>query len=82
MHKGSNIIGYDEGLIERYGREYWEGVKFNLVRSYPLVKFTVGDLRFAISEARKVQKELKGLTFPTKVRLRISDEINKRLGLY
>ena len=84
MHKGSNIIGYDEGLIERYGREYWEDVKFNLVRLYPLVKFTVADLRFAISEARKIKKELKSinLILPNEARLKMTDALNKRLKLY
>lgn len=84
MHKGSNIIGYDEGLIERYGREYWEDVKFNLVRLYPLVKFTVADLQFAITEARKIKKELKSinLILPNEARLKMTDALNKRLKLY
>jgi len=84
MHKGSNIIGYDEGLIERYGREYWEDVKFNLVRSYPLVKFTVADLQFAITEARKIKKELKQADqiYPTKMRVALRKQYNTRLKLY
>ena len=32
MHLSGNIIGYDLGLIEVYGKEYWNYVKFDLVK--------------------------------------------------
>ena len=84
MHKSGNIIEYDNGLIKRYGREYWEYVKFNLVRSYPLVKFTVADLQFAIGEARKIKKELKQADqiYPTKMLVALRKRYNERLKLY
>ena len=36
----ANIIGYDEGLIETYGKNFWEEIKFGLVRKYPLIKLS------------------------------------------
>ena len=84
VEKGSNIIGYDLGLIDVYGKEYWEYVKFNLVKLFPICKFTVEDLRIAIREARAIKRELiKGdMIYPAKVRLRLRTELNKRIRLY
>lgn len=80
----ANIIGYDEGLIRIYGKEYWEKVKFNLVRQYPLCKFSEETIREAITEARVIKRELQklDLVYPPKARLRLRTELNKRLNLY
>jgi len=80
----ANIIGYDEGLIRIYGKEYWEKVKFDLVRTYPLCKFDEEKIREAIKETRAIIRELQkiDLIYPPKARLRLRAELNKRIGLY
>ena len=84
MHLSGNIIGYDLGLIDVYGKEYWEYVKFELVKLFPICKFTVEDLQFAIQEARAIKRELikADMIYPAKVRLRLRTELNKRIELY
>ena len=84
MHKGGNNHAFDNGLINLFGKEYWEELKFDLVKRFPLVKFTVADLQFAISEARKIKKELKQADqiYPTKMRVALRKRYNERLKLY
>ena len=84
MYLSGNIIQYDNGLIRRYGKEYWNYVKFDLVKFFPICKFTVEDLQFAIQEARAIKRELikADMIYPAKFRLRLRTELNKRIGLY
>lgn len=56
--KGGNLHQYDLGLIDRYGADYWEYVKFDLVSKYPLLKMTIPDYKEKIIIARRIVKEL------------------------
>jgi hypothetical protein len=57
-YKSGNIIGYDTGLIERYGETYWTFVKFDLKRDSVLLKYSIDDLKKFISNAKTAKKWL------------------------
>lgn len=83
-NKGGNIIKYDLGLIERYGKEYWEYVKFELVHKYPILKMAKHEYESKISIARGIVKWLKlqDRTFTPKERLEYRKKFNEQLGMY
>jgi len=82
--RGGNIHGYDERLIEVFGREHWEYVKFDLVKLYPYLGISKQEVHETRLEALKIVKELEkaNLTYPPKMRLKLRTEINKRLNIY
>lgn len=82
--KGGNIIGYDVLLIEKYGREKWEYIKFDLVRLYPYIGLSIPELKEKTVEARKIAKELKliDMTYPYSMRWKLREKYNKRLNIY
>jgi hypothetical protein len=82
--KSANIINYDLGLIERYGKEYWEYVKFELPQRYPILKLKLFEYKPIIAEARKIVRELEklDLQYPPKIRLELRKKYNERLGMY
>lgn len=82
--KSANIQFYDLGLIERYGREYWEYCKFELTRKHQELKMPKHEYKEKISIAREIVKELKSinLTYSPKVRLELRRKYNERLGIY
>lgn len=81
---GGNITGYDIQLIEKYGREKWEYVKFSLTRTYSHIGLTISEIKELTLEARKIAKELKsiGLLYPCTMRWKLREKYNKRLGIY
>ena len=82
--KGGNILGYDERLIEVYGRSYWEYVKFQLVRDHPYCGLRKPDIAEIMIKAKETIKELEklNLAYPPAMRLKLRTEINKRLNIY
>lgn len=82
--KSANIINYDLGLIERYGKEYWEYVKFELPKKYPILKLKAFEYKPIIAEARKIVRELEklDLQYSAKVRIELRKKYNERLGIY
>lgn len=82
--KSANIINYDLGLIERYGKEYWEYVKFELPQKYPILKLKAFEYKSIIAEARKIVRELEklDLQYTPKIRLELRKKYNERLGMY
>lgn len=82
--KSANIINYDLGLIERYGKEYWEYVKFELPKKYPILKLKAFEYKPIIAEARKIVRELEklDLQYSAKVRLELRKKYKERLGIY
>lgn len=82
--KAGNIHAYDLGLIDRYGKEYWELVKFELTSKYPYISFKEAFLREKIPIARQIVKELQkaDLTYPPKIRIEMRESLNKRIGIY
>jgi hypothetical protein len=84
VEKSANLHQYDLGLINRYGKEYWEYVKFDIVRLFPLLKMTKNEYQDKINIARQIVKELKAvnLTYNAKQRLELRKEYNNRIGIY
>lgn len=85
VHKSANIIGYDEGLIQIYGNEYWEYVKFGLKNIYhkPL-KLSIPEIKQSIEIAKSIIKDLQSASTeytPTE-RLYLRDYFNNKIGIY
>lgn len=82
--KSANLHHYDLGLIERYGKEYWEFVKFGILKEFTLLKLAKNEFNDIIKVARQIVSELKkaDLTYPPKVRLKLRKKYNERLGIY
>jgi len=84
VEKSANIIEYDNGLIERYGKEYWEYVKFELTRKYKLIDLTINDLKEKTQIARQIVKylETENKTYNAKERIELRNKFNKMIGIY
>lgn len=82
--KGGNIHQYDLGLIKRYGKEYWEYVKFDIVSKYPLLKMAVFEYKEKIAIARGVVKWLKlqNKVYSAKERIELRKVFNEQIGIY
>lgn len=82
--KGANIPAYDEGLLQRYGRRYWEYVKFDIVRLYPLIRMKEYEYIEKIETARKIANRLEksGLTFTPAQRILLREKYNREIGIY
>lgn len=84
VHKSANTHNYDLGLIEIYGKEYWEYVKFQIVQETPLLSPTINELKEYIVSTRKVIKELKSdlKQLTPKQRIKLRTKLNERIGIY
>jgi len=82
--KGSNRSGYDKGLVDTFGQEYFLRINQDIVRMYPLVKLSIIELQDAIKIARQIVKELTKLdmVYSNEMRVRLRKEYNKRIGIY
>jgi hypothetical protein len=81
--KSGNIHQYDLGLMNRYGKDYWEYVKFEIVKEYPLIKLTESQYINAIKIARTIKQELTcESTYTAKDRMLLRNKINKQIGIY
>ena len=79
-----NPDGYDEGLVNVYGKDYFEYIKFELKKAYPLVKLSVPELMAARAKAMKVVKELEKTdeVYLPERRIELRTELNKQIGIY
>jgi len=82
--KGGNIHKYDLGLIERYGKEYWEYVKFEIVSKYPTLKLHIHEYKEKISIAISIVKwlDIQNREFTAKERLELRKKFNEQLAIY
>jgi hypothetical protein len=82
--RGGNIIGYDNILIDVYGREKWEYIKFNIVREIDPLHLSIEDLKEAKKEANSIVLELTKLekVYSISERWELRKEFNKRIGIY
>jgi hypothetical protein len=82
--KSGNIHQYDLGLRERYGLDYWEFVKFEMVKKYPLVKMTFEEYEDKIQIAKTIVKGLEKteILFNNEQRIMLRNKYNKLLGIY
>jgi len=84
VEKSANLHNYDLGLIKRYGKQYWEYVKFDIVRLFPLLKMAKNDYSEKIKIARSIVKHLKleNKTYNTNERLELRKKFNTMIGIY
>lgn len=84
VEKSANLHNYDLGLIDRYGKQYWEYVKFDIVRLFPLLKMAKNDYSEKIKVARSIVKHLKleNKTYNTTERLELRKKFNAMIGIY
>ena len=82
--KGANIHQYDLGLRDRYGLEYWEYVKFEMVKKYPLIKMIFDEYLDKIQIAKTIVKGLEksDMVFNAEQRIMLRNKYNKMLGIY
>ncbi len=82
--KGSNVQKYDLGLINRYGKEYWEFAKFGIVNQYPILKLQKNEYQEKISIANSIVKELKENTkiYTPLERIELRKKSNIQIGIY
>ena len=81
-HLSGDTLRYQDGLKQMYGLEYFERV--DSLRSTPLIKLSIDELRVKISVCRQIVKELQkaDLTYPPKIRIELRESLNKRIGIY
>ncbi len=83
-YKGGNVHGYDNGLIENFGREFWEILKFEMPQKYSILQLKKDE----IIEATKIAKEInKNICNDTNVlsneqRLEVRQLFNEKIGIY
>lgn len=79
-----NSDGYDIGLNQFYGADYFNWVKEGIRKAYPVLKLTIPELIEAKARAKKIVKGLKtiDLTYPPEVRILLRLKYNTRLGIY
>lgn len=86
--RSANIPAYDLGLIDRYGKPYWEYVKFDIVRETPELKLKEWEYDEYIDRARKIVKDFGKLVdsrtepFTPQQRIQLRTKYNKIIGLY
>lgn len=82
--KGGNIIGYDTCLIATFGEEFWNEVKFDLVRENKRIDLRLPDYKEKIEIAREIVRELKKADkiYDTYERVEMRDKFNKRIKIY
>lgn len=82
--KGGNIIGYDEQLLEKYGHERWELIKFGIKRDTKELHLSIDEIKGFIKVTRSVVKELKkaDLIYSLENRWLIRERLNEQIGIY
>ena len=81
---GGNVHGFDNGLIEVFGKEFWEYLKFQFLQDFPLLQMKKEDAKDKLKIARQISKELKDnlIKRSASERLEMRKIINERLGIY
>lgn len=83
VHLSANKTGYNEGLINTFGKEYQEYIEFDLVKMYPTLKLTIPELKEKIKICRNIIKELpEGKVYKVNERIEIRKQLNERIGIY
>jgi hypothetical protein len=72
--KSANIIGYNLGLESRYGKDYLDHVRYNLMQ-VPEIKLSIEEIKDILVRARKVKKELLSVLYSRQ-------EVNNILDIY
>ena len=82
--KGGNLFGYEENLVDVYGKEKFEIIKCDIVREWQYLGLDKNKIRETIPIARQIVKELKelNLIYTNAMRWKRRLNYNKRLGIY
>jgi hypothetical protein len=82
--QGSNTPMYDLGIIERYGKQYWEYMKFDIVRLFTTLKMAKFEYSDKITIARSIVKhlQLENKTYNESERLELRKKFNAMIGIY
>ena len=80
--KGGNIQGYDEIILEMYGRERWEYIKFGIKKEYQVMKLMKEELKEKVNMARRIVKEIPLEIRTPEERWQLRKELNKKINIY
>lgn len=77
-----DTLRYQDGIIKIYGQKYLDSM--NALKSMPVIKLNVEEIRARISVARSIVKELKklNLVYSTENRLILRKKFNQMIGIY
>lgn len=81
----SNIIGYDEGLIEIYGKSYWEYVKFGIKKDYNnALQLRIPDIKCYIDQAKIILNRMRKnqVVRSPEERIELRTLLNLEIGIY
>lgn len=83
-YQSSNRSGYDKGLKELFGFEFWLNINEGIVNRYPFIKLSIPELKDKIAIAKQIVKELTAAdkTFTTQQRIDLRKELQERIGIY
>jgi len=81
---GGNVHGYDDGLIQVFGKEFWEYLKFEFLKDFPILQMRKEEAKEKLKIARQISKELENNLVKrcSKDRLKMRKITNERLGIY
>lgn len=77
---GGRALEYYEGLIDRYGNEYAELVRYGLKRAYPVLKMSNREVYEKLKVARKLVRDFEKFVFKDPIQARTM--LNTLLGIY
>ena len=79
-YSSQHKVGYEEGLKNRYGEDYFNFVKFELNLKYPVLKLTGQEISEKLKIVRKLNRDFETFVFtdPKKAR----DMFNELIGIY
>lgn len=79
----ANIIGYNIGLINTFGKGIKEYVESDIVRLYPTLILGIHEIREKIALVRKINASMPPeKIYPTEERIEIRRVLNEQIGLY
>jgi hypothetical protein len=84
VHLSGNIIGYDDGLIETFGVEFFSYIKFDIRKEFKHIAITKELIEEKKSIARQVLKEASSIQSKLSniERLQLREYYNEIIGIY
>jgi hypothetical protein len=85
-HLSANLLNYELGLINTFGKENSDYIKYDLPKEFETLKLTEEELKNAIPKARAairmLEKDEPIMSYNSEQRLELRRTINKELGIY
>jgi len=79
---GGNIHGYDAGLIQEFGKEFWEYLKFDMMKETPILQIRQSEAKEKLKIVREINNEIELIKRSPIERIEKRKEINKIIGIY